>query len=170
MCSASIRGRTSMNMGTGASVSQPNSQPTRTRISQVYGGAAARLIVLGVGSADEAIPGAGDRLDVPRFVPVVLKLRAQGSHMAVHDVAFDDEVGAPKRVEDLLSGEDVAGVGGEEIQERLLERRQVELVLSREDLSVQDVDLEVADAQSRDQLAGAAMCAADDGARASNEV
>src|SRR6266550_946380 len=170
MCSASIRGRTSMNMGTGASVSQPNSQPTRTRICQVYGGAPARLVVLGVGSADEAISRAGDRLDVPRLVPVVLKLRAQGSHVAVHHVAFDNEVGAPERVEDLLAGEDVAGVGGEKIQERLLERGQVELVLSRDDLSVQDVDLEVADAQSRDQLAGAAMCAADHGARARDEI
>ena len=66
--------------------------------------------------------------------------------MAVDDVALDHEVGAPERVEDLLACQHGPGVRGEEIQESLLERREVELVTrSGHHLAVEDIDLEVAD-------------------------
>jgi hypothetical protein len=40
--------------------------------------------------------------------------------MPIHHIAFDHEVGAPERVEDLLASEHASRVRGEEIQERLL--------------------------------------------------
>jgi hypothetical protein len=94
-------------------------------------------------------------------VPIVLQLRAESANVPVDDVALDDEVGAPQSVEDLLASEHVPGVGGEEVQQRLLERGEVQLVISGEDLSVEHVDLEIADAEARDELSGTAVGPAD---------
>src|ERR1700730_7424418 len=104
MCSASIRGRTSMNIGTGASVSQPNSQPTRTRICQVYGAESLRTPEAGnifgmpAGGLDRS--GRGRRLELveggrrlfddrPRHIrrervsdDVALALRDDGAELA----------------------------------------------------------------------------------------
>src|SRR5439155_19651723 len=123
-----------------------------------------------IGGADEPVAGARDRLDVPRLVPVVLKLGPQGSHVTVHDVALDHEVSAPERVEDLFACKDAARVCCEEVEQRLLERGQMQLVFAREDLSVENVDLEVTDAQPREQLSGAAMCPTDHRARPRDKV
>lgn len=43
--------------------------------------------------------------------------------MSVDDIAFDDEVGPPERIEDLLARQGGAGVRGEEVQQGLLRAR-----------------------------------------------
>ena len=90
--------------------------------------------------------------------------------MTIDDVALDHEVGAPKRVEDLFPREGAACVSGEKVQERLFERSQVKLVFSSEHSSVENVDLEIADAEPWNKLSGAAVCPPNDGARARDEV
>ena len=115
------------------------------------------LVRFDLGGTDKPVAGAGDGLDVPRLVPVVLKLCPQGAHMTVYDVALHHKVGAPERVEDLLSREDASSVGGEKVEECLLQRGQMQLVLTREHLAVEDIDLEVPDAQPRDELSVAAV-------------
>src|SRR6267142_2866846 len=128
------------------------------------------LVAVVLGFADESVARAGHGFDVPRLVPVVLKLRPQGAHVTVHHVALDHEVGPPQGVEDLFTREDAAGVRGEEVEQSLLEGRQMKVVLVRADLSVEDVDLKVADAEQRDKLSGDAMRPADHRTRASHEV
>src|SRR5438132_4208791 len=109
----------------------------------------AGLVVLGSGSGDEAVASTRNSLDIAGLMPVVLKLRAEGTHVAVHDVALDHEVGTPKGVEDLLAGEDAPRVRREKIKQRLLERGEVQLVFAGQDLAVEDIDLELADTQPR---------------------
>ena len=65
-----------------------------------------RSALLDVSSSEESVAGTRNCVDVPRLAPVVLRLRSESSHVPVDDVALDDEVGAPQRVEDLLPGED----------------------------------------------------------------
>src|SRR6185295_4642568 len=129
-----------------------------------------RSVRLRASARDESVPTAGDRLDVSRLVPVVLQLGAEGTHVAVDDVALDDEVGTPERVEDLLAREDAPRIRGKEVQQGLLERRQMQLVIACEDLSVEHVDLEIADPKAWHELPGLSVSPADDRARARDQV
>ena len=68
-----------------------------------------------------SIPGPRHGLDVSRFGPVALQLRAERTHMPVDDLALADEVAAPECVQDLPARERAPGVRGEEVQQSLLE-------------------------------------------------
>ena len=76
--------------------------------------------------------------------------------MPIHDIALDHEVGAPEGVQDLLPRKHAPRIRCEEIQQRLLERGEIEVVVTRHDLAVQYVDLQIADAQPRHELADVA--------------
>ena len=90
--------------------------------------------------------------------------------MAVDDVALDDEVGAPERVEDLLAREHAPGIRGEEVQQRLLEGREMQLVIAGEDLPVEHVDLKVADTKAWHELPGLSVRPPDHRTRTRDEI
>src|SRR5213592_2440637 len=74
---------------------------------------------------DEAITGAGDRLDEAGAPIVVLQLDSQASDMAVDDIALGDEVGSPNGVEDLVAGDDAAGSARQKVEQALLDAAQM---------------------------------------------
>ena len=101
---------------------------------------------------------------------VVLQLRAKGADVPVNEPSVAHEVGAPDRVKDLLSREDGAGVGHEEVEQCLFKRRKVQLQpLGGDDLA-EYIDFEIPDAQPRDDAPGVPMRATEDCPRACDEV
>src|SRR5689334_2397900 len=74
---------------------------------------------------DEAIPAAGNCRDEARTPVVVPQLQAQGSDVAIHHVAFSDEVGPPDRVQDVFSRDDTPAAARQQIQQALLDATQV---------------------------------------------
>ena len=76
---------------------------------------------------------------------VVLELDPQAPDVAVDDVALGHEVGAPDGVEDLLAGHDPPATAGEQVEQALLDARQVDDRVAGADLAVDDVDLDLAE-------------------------
>src|SRR5947207_15984830 len=70
---------------------------------------------------DEAITGAGDRLDEAGAPIVVLQLDPQASDMAVEDIALGDEVGSPNGVDDLVARDEAAGSARSEVEHARLD-------------------------------------------------
>ena len=90
--------------------------------------------------------------------------------MPIHDVAFDHEVSSPQCVEDLLAAEHAARVRREQVQQCLLERGEVQLVLAGEHLTVENIDLEVSDAQAWHELADLTVSSAQHRPGAGDEI
>src|SRR5664279_5271368 len=108
----------------------------------------------GVGERrDEAVALAGDRGDEARAAVVVLELDAQSPHVAVHDVALGHEVGAPDGVEDLLAGDDPPAPAREQVEQALLDAREVDDRVAGPDDAVEDVDLDLAEPDDGDERA-----------------
>src|SRR5664280_2251585 len=81
----------------------------------------------GVGEGgDEAVALAGDGGDEARVAVVVLELDAQAADVAVDDVALGHEVHAPDGVEDLLPGHDPPAAAREQVEQALLDAREVD--------------------------------------------
>src|SRR6187431_2249448 len=89
----------------------------------------------------ESIALAGLRGDEPRTTVVVVQLDAQGPDMAIDDVALGHEVRAPDGIQDLISCDDTSAATCQEIQQALLDTRQVNDRSSGTNLAVEDVDL-----------------------------
>src|SRR5688572_11247419 len=64
---------------------------------------------------DELVALAGDGRDEARMAVIVLELDAQAPNVAIDDVALGHEVGAPHRVEDLFSRDDLAAAAGQQV-------------------------------------------------------
>src|SRR4051812_13535208 len=112
------------------------------RLSGKRGGG--RPVAVVVPIRPEAVALARDRLDVLRLPPVVVELHAKLADVAVHDVALDLEIGAPDRCEKGLSRKDLARVGGEDVQEGLLDGGELQRPTIRELHGLGDeVDLEL---------------------------
>src|SRR6266571_6570335 len=75
----------------------------------------------------ESITRTRHGLDVPRRAPLVVELHAQLADVTVDDVALDLELAAPDRCEQVLATQRLSGVRGQEIEERLLDRREVKV-------------------------------------------
>src|SRR5664280_16492 len=81
----------------------------------------------GVGEGrDEAVALAGDGGDEARVAVVVLERDAQAADVAVDDVALGHEVHAPDGVEDLLAGHDPPAAAREQVEQALLDAREVD--------------------------------------------
>src|SRR5438309_7539108 len=82
---------------------------------------------LGLGKrGDEPVAAASFGRDESRLAPVILELGPQVTNMAVYGVAFGYVVDAPECIHDLIAGQHPAGVGGEEVEQTLLERREMQ--------------------------------------------
>ena len=66
--------------------------------------------------------------------------------MVVNDVALSYVVGPPDRIEDLIAGHDATCAACQEVDEALLDRRQLDAVAH---LSIDDVDLKPAERDRR---------------------
>src|SRR6202142_1395795 len=112
------------------------------------------VIPAGVGEGrDEAVALAGDGGDEARVAVVVLELDAQAADVAVDDVALGHEVGAPDRVEDLLPRHDLPAPAREQVEQALLDAREVDDRVPRGALPVEDVDLDLAEPDHGDERA-----------------
>jgi hypothetical protein len=88
---------------------------------------------------------AWDRSDEAWLAPVVVQSRAQVADLTVDDVALRDVIRAPQRVEDLLAGDHAPSVGRQQVEQALLQARQVQLRGSGVNAAFEDVDLELTD-------------------------
>src|SRR6476619_6543127 len=70
---------------------------------------------------DEAVALAGYSGDISRPAPVVLQFRAQVAHMAIDDIAFGRVVDTPQVIQNLVPGQQTTGVGGQEVEQALLQ-------------------------------------------------
>ena len=75
---------------------------------------------------DEPVAAARHGRDEARVPVVVLELVRRLPDVAIDDVALGDEVGAPDRVEDLVARDDAAPPAGEQVDQALLDAREVD--------------------------------------------
>src|SRR2546428_2393483 len=111
-----------------------------------------------------------DGLDELGAAPIVLELHAKVAHVAIDEVALGDVVGPPERIEDRLAVDGLAGIRRQEIQERLLDRGELQHRRPRADLAIEQVDLEPADLDDRDERDRLAVRAAHQRERARDEL
>src|SRR5829696_4495187 len=98
------------------------------------------------GSEHESVALSGNCGYVPGTAPVVLQLRPQRANLAVDDVALGGIVTAPEVVQDLVARQDPPGVGGQQIEQAQLQRCQVHVMAVDPHPVVEDVDLQLTDA------------------------
>src|SRR3954447_19401732 len=105
---------------------------------------------LGTGERrQEAVALARYCLDEPRPTPIVLQLHPKVPNVAVNHVTLRDVIGSPQRIQDLIARYKLARVGRQQVEQTLLEPRQMELGGSGTHLAVEDVDLDLAESQHR---------------------
>lgn len=92
---------------------------------------------------DESVPLARHRRDEAGVPVVVLQLDPQAPDMAIDDVALGDEIGAPDRIEDLVSRDDLPATAREQIEQALLDPAQVDDGVPGQDLTIEDIDLDL---------------------------
>jgi hypothetical protein len=68
---------------------------------------------------------------ISRMVCMVLQLEAQVANVPVYNIALRHVICTPQVVKNFVAGQQAAGVGGQQIQEALLEGREVQLRASR---------------------------------------
>src|SRR5439155_3279830 len=99
----------------------------------------------------ESVALTGYRLDELWRTPVVTKLHAKLANVAINDIALDLELAAPDAREQLLAAQDFPRVGCEQVQEGLLDRRERKILATDPDALLDQIDLEGAEADLRDQ-------------------
>src|SRR5437867_465757 len=90
----------------------------------------------------EAVSPSGHRLDEHGRPPVVAELHPQLANMPVDDVALNFELTTPDARQQLLTAQHLSGVRREKVEERLLDRGELELLAPNTDLLLHEVDLE----------------------------
>src|SRR2546426_8100876 len=99
---------------------------------------------------DELVAGAVDGQDVLRLVGCALELLAQLRHEVVDRARGRRLLVAPDLIEDLFSGDDLAGVADQIPEQIELARREVDALSGAVRLVGAEVDLDVADAAGLD--------------------
>ena len=82
--------------------------------------------------------------------------------MPVNHIALGRVVDAPQVVQDLFAGHQPSGVGREQIQQTLLEGREMQLAGARPHAPVQDIDLQLAELDDRSEGNGLTVGSAHD--------
>src|SRR5512132_3950218 len=120
----------------------------------------------------EAVAAGRDGLDVARGAPVVTELHPQLADVPVDHVAFDLEGRAPDALQERLAGQDLARVRREDVEQGLLDRRELERFSAVElDGLLDEVDLDLATKPDlRHELRGDAARPADERVRASDDL
>src|SRR5213593_4003252 len=106
----------------------------------------------------ESVAGAGHGLDVARRAPLVVELHAQLADVTIDDIALDLELAAPDRREQVLAAQGLAGVGRQEIEERLLDGREVKGAAAHAHALLDQVDLETVELDPRHDRDGHTVC------------
>src|SRR5438093_1010171 len=90
----------------------------------------------------EPIPRAGDGLDEAGRPPIVVELHTQLADVTIDNVALDLEFAAPDAGEKVFPAQRSSGVGGKEIEQSLLDRRELKVATADADALFDQVDLE----------------------------
>src|SRR6185436_1331865 len=110
----------------------------------------------------ELVPAPGNGGDVSPALRMALQLDPQVADVAVDDVALRDVVGTPQAVQDFIARQQASRIGGEQIEQVLLERGEMQLRLAEPDAMMHDVDLELAQPKDRSEHGGFAIRASHD--------
>src|SRR5215213_6020364 len=119
---------------------------------------------------EEPIAVAWHRRDESRRPPVVLELCAQVADMAVNNVATGGMVGAPKRIQDLVARHYLTSMCRQQVEQALLEAREMKLRGPGSDLTLHDVDLDLAELQDRVERDRCAVAATGDAQHSSKQL
>src|SRR5207253_8966398 len=116
----------------------------------------------------ETVSLAWNGFDVARRAPIIVELHAKLPDVTIDDIALDLEVAAPDARQQALACEHLTGVRGQDVQEGLLDRRELEAAAAAQLHGLLDtVDLELAaEADLRLQRAAEAARPPHAGARA----
>src|SRR4051812_2700755 len=93
---------------------------------------------------------------------MALQLHAEVPDMPVDDVALRHVIGAPEIVQDLVTGQQPAGVGCQKVEQTLLDGGEVKLRVAGTYATVQDVDFQVAHPKQWSKYGGIAIGAPHD--------
>src|SRR5439155_9141144 len=105
----------------------------------------------------ESVTRSRDGLDVARRAPLIVELHAELADVPIDDIALDLELTTPNRGKKIFPAERLSGVRRQKVEERLLDRREVQDAAADADALFDKVDLKTVQLDLGDDRDGDAV-------------